>query len=84
MTVHCHRCGTTNLRPAHFRWGDLAYLLTLRSPVRCRYCRKRFFVSVFSIGTIRREAEARVHREEYEEQRSRAANPGPQTPKSQP
>jgi hypothetical protein len=84
MTAYCHACGSRNLRPSRLQLKDLVYLLIFRYPVRCRYCRKRFFVSVFSIGTIRREAEARVHREEYEEQRSRAANPGPQTPKSQP
>ena len=64
MTVHCHRCGTTNLRPAHFRWGDLAYLLTLRSPVRCRYCRLRFYASVSNVRKIRRQAEERHARGE--------------------
>jgi hypothetical protein len=33
---------------------------------------------------IRREAEARLHREEYEEQRSRVSNRGRQKPKIQP
>jgi len=84
MTIYCHTCGSTNLRPSRLQLKDLASILILRYPVRCRYCRKRFSVSAFSIGTIRREAEARLHREEYEEQRSRAANPGRQTPKSQP
>jgi len=65
MNVHCHRCGTRNLRPAHFRWADLAYLLALQSPVRCRYCRLRFYVSIFKIRKLRREAEERHAREEH-------------------
>lgn len=65
MTVHCHRCGTSNVRLAHFRWKDLAYLLVLRSAVRCRYCRLRFHVSIFKIRAIRREAHERRAREEY-------------------
>lgn len=68
MTVHCHRCGSSNLRPAHFRWMDLGFMMVLRSPVRCRYCRVRFYVSFTRIGVIRREAQARLIRE-------RCANP---------
>jgi len=74
MTVHCHRCGATNLRPAHFRWGDLAYLLTLRSPVRCRYCRARFYASIFKIPKLRREAGEQRAREEQAEQMQHAAD----------
>lgn len=65
MTVHCHRCGSSNLRPAHFRWMDIVYLAGLNSPVRCRYCRVRFYVSILKIGAIRREAEQRRFREIY-------------------
>lgn len=73
MTVHCHICGTTNLRPAHFRWKDLPFLLLLRSPVRCRYCRSRFHVSVFGIPQVRRDGEARRAREEHDFHLSQAA-----------
>lgn len=62
MTLHCHRCGSSNLRPAHFRWMDLGFLIALRSPVRCRYCRMRFYVNLFRIGAIRRNAEERRSR----------------------
>jgi ribosomal protein L40E len=79
MIAHCHECGSRNLRPSHFLMADLAYLLVLRSPVRCRTCRKRFHVSIFSIGKIQREAEARRDHEVHEEHKSRAANPGWQT-----
>jgi hypothetical protein len=83
MIAHCHECGSRNLRPSHFLIADLAFLLVLRAPVRCRTCRKRFHVSIFSIGKIQREAEARRDREEHEEHKSRAANPGWQTFKDQ-
>jgi hypothetical protein len=83
MTVYCHTCGSRNLRPSRLQPKDLIYFLTLRYPVRCRYCRKRFSVSIFRIGMIRREADARIHREEYEEHRSRTANPGGRTSKDQ-
>ena len=59
MTVHCNLCGSTNLRPAHFQLRDLAYLVTLRSPVRCRYCRMRFHVHLFNALRIRRGHHAR-------------------------
>jgi len=79
MIAHCHECGSRNLRPSHFQTTDLAYLLILRAAVRCRSCRKRFYVSIFSIGKIRRNAEVRRDREEHEEHKSHAANPGWQT-----
>jgi hypothetical protein len=64
MTFQCHRCGDRNLRPAHLRWTDLAGLFILRLPVRCRYCRARFYVSVLKIGRIRHEAAAQRAREQ--------------------
>ena len=79
MIAHCHVCGSRNLRPSHFQIVDLAFLLVLHVPVRCRTCRKRFHVSLFSIGKIRRDAEVRRDQEEHEEHKSHAANPGWQT-----
>ena len=65
MTVHCPRCGSGNLRPAHFRRSDLPYLLILRFPVRCRYCRDRFHVGIFRIRKVRLVAEERhAHEDE--------------------
>ena len=43
---------------------DLVYFLILRHPVRCRYCRKRFYVSIFRVGEVRRDARARDVRHE--------------------
>lgn len=83
LIAHCHECGSRNLRPSHFQTTDLAYLVLLRSPVRCRSCRKRFYVSIFSIGKIGREAAARRDREEHEELKTHAANPGWRTFKDQ-
>ncbi len=59
MSAHCPACGSRNLRPSQLQSEDLVYLLTLRYPVRCRYCRERFFVSIFNIRKVRRDADAR-------------------------
>ena len=67
MTVHCHSCGSRNLRPSRLQAVDAFALLTLRYPVRCRDCRRRFLVSIFSIRKVRRDAEARRIRREREE-----------------
>jgi len=79
MIPHCHVCGSRNLRPSHFQVTDLAYILVLRAPVRCRTCRERLHISIFSIVRIRREAETRREREQHEEHKSHTANPGWQT-----
>jgi len=60
MTVYCHTCGSKNLRPSRLKLKDLVYFLILRYPVRCRYCRKRFSVSIFSIRKVRRDAHAHL------------------------
>jgi len=73
VTVHCHICGTTNVRPSHFQLNDLPFLLVLRFPVRCRYCRLRFHVSVFSILEVRREDKARRACEKHDSHPSQAA-----------
>lgn len=59
MTANCPACGSRNLRPSQLQRKDLVYLLTLRAPVRCRYCRERFYVSIFSILKVRHDAAAR-------------------------
>ena len=67
MTVRCRKCGSDNLRPSHLRAGDVFLLLTLRYPVRCRDCRRRFAVSLFHIRKVRRDAKLRRMREERKE-----------------
>lgn len=64
MTAQCHTCGSRNLRPSLLKRKDLIYLFALRSPVRCRQCRERFYVSIFSIRKVRRDAYARRARKE--------------------
>lgn len=59
MTAHCHACGSRNLRPSRPQPKDLVYFITLRYPVRCRRCRRRFAVSIFSIRKVQRDAQAR-------------------------
>jgi hypothetical protein len=84
MTVYCHECGSRNLRLSRLQPKDVGYFLVLRYPVRCRHCRKRFSISIFSVAMIRREADARRHREEYEERKSLTAIPDEQTSNDQP
>ena len=64
MSVHCHACGSRNLRPSRLQLRDFVFLLTFRFPVRCRYCRDRFYASIFSIRKIWRDARARDIRHE--------------------
>jgi hypothetical protein len=40
--------------------------------VRCRYCRKRFYVSIFRIGEVRRDAHVRDVRHENDESMPKA------------
>ena len=84
MTISCQTCGSRNLRPSRLQLKDVAYFLVLRYPVRCRYCRKRFSISIFNIATIRREADARRHREDYEERKSLTAIQGERKSQDQP
>jgi len=46
MSLSCQECGSSNLRRAHFRFSDAVRLLTLRYPVRCRNCRKRWYAPI--------------------------------------
>jgi len=73
MIVYCHACGSRNVRPSHLQPKDLVYFLILRYPVRCRYCRKRFSVSIFKIREVRRDAHARDVRHENDESMRQAA-----------
>lgn len=66
MSVHCHVCGSKDLRPSRFQPGDLVYLLTLRHPVRCRDCRRRFCVSILHIRKVKRDARMRRTRRNRE------------------
>ena len=72
MTAYCRRCGSRNLRPSRLQLKDLIYFLILRHPVRCRYCRKRFYVSIFRIGEVRRDAHVRDVRHENGESMPKA------------
>ena len=59
MAVHCPRCGLRTIRSSQFRLFDLPRLLMLRSPMRCRSCRTRFYITVFERMRLHREAKAR-------------------------
>ena len=67
MSVRCPKCGSDNLRPSHLKARDVFLLLTLRYPVRCRACRRRFAVSLFHIRKVRHDAKLRRIREERKE-----------------
>lgn len=44
MSFSCIECGSTKVRQAHLRVGDLPFLLMLKYPVRCRDCKKRWYL----------------------------------------
>jgi uncharacterized Zn-finger protein len=58
MALHrskCFSCGSSNLRLAHPRvmLYDMVWLALLRLPVRCRYCRERFYLNIVSAIKLR-------------------------------
>jgi len=59
MSVFCHECGSLMVRQATLRIADAVYLLTLRYPVRCRTCRKRWYISLFRARRLPRSPERR-------------------------
>ena len=46
MAPSCRVCGFSNFRISRFRMPDLAHLILLRLPARCRNCDERTFVSL--------------------------------------
>jgi hypothetical protein len=44
MVTVCPNCLSPDLRISHFRIPDLARLLILQYPVRCRNCRERAYM----------------------------------------
>ena len=48
MSFSCLDCGSSDVRQAHLRLADLVFLLGLKYPVRCRTCKKRWFVPIFA------------------------------------
>jgi hypothetical protein len=51
---------------------DWIFLIILRYPVRCRYCRRRFTVSIFKIRKVRRDAHLRDVRHKNDKPMSQA------------
>jgi hypothetical protein len=46
MSLFCHECGSTDIRIAHFRFGDALRLFIFRYPVRCRDCKNRWYAPI--------------------------------------
>jgi len=61
MTLFCRSCGLTDFRTSRirFRLSDLARLLILRLPVRCRNCHERAFSSLRQYLKLRNAGRAR-------------------------
>lgn len=53
MHLTCRFCGLSNLRTSRLRLGDLPRLVLLHYPVRCRECKMRSYVTVFSVLGLR-------------------------------
>jgi hypothetical protein len=56
MSMRCHICGSSNIRLSRFRMVDIAELLILKYPVRCRTCRERSYEFVLRLIGMKRRA----------------------------
>lgn len=59
MAVRCPHCGLRTIRRSQIRVMDVPRLLLLRYPMRCRTCRARFYITIFALVRLRKEARAR-------------------------
>ncbi len=49
----CPSCGGFTIRPSHWRYQDLSFLLRFLRPLRCHSCGDRFYIRMFTrIGTV--------------------------------
>jgi hypothetical protein len=46
--MECVYCGSSKLRMSRYRMSDMASLLLLKRPYRCRTCNGRMYLSVFA------------------------------------
>lgn len=65
MSVSCPECGSAKVRQAHLQFKDAIHLLILKYPVRCRICRKRWYLPLRRARLLpptpaRREGAARI------------------------
>uniref|UniRef100_E6QP08 Uncharacterized protein n=1 Tax=mine drainage metagenome TaxID=410659 RepID=E6QP08_9ZZZZ len=61
--MNCPYCGTNRFRLSHLRFSDLARILMLRYPIRCRLCRERSYVPIAAAMSIQQ-----LHRKHAAEQ----------------
>lgn len=52
MSMVCHECGSNDVRRAQFRFSDMFRLITLRYPVRCRLCKRRWHASMVDVRRL--------------------------------
>jgi len=65
----CWYCGKDHFRRSHFQLKDILWLLVLRSPVRCSFCHKREYTTIFRAQAIRRaQLERRTKREQKKDE----------------
>jgi hypothetical protein len=57
--MNCHHCNSVKLRNSRFRLEDLIHLLKLQTPVRCRDCKMREYVSFPKALAVARAEKAR-------------------------
>jgi hypothetical protein len=64
MSICCQGCGSTSLRPSHFRTVYLRRLVVGRYPVRCRECRQRMLVWLHELVQVMqsRRAQQQAHK----------------------
>jgi hypothetical protein len=61
MLHRCRICGKSTVHISHFRLFDVLRLILLQLPVRCRTCRRRYYVSISQANVIRNESHTRKH-----------------------
>jgi hypothetical protein len=57
--MNCYHCNSDRLRNSRFRLEDLLHLLKLQTPVRCRDCKMREYVSFLKGLEVARAEKAR-------------------------
>lgn len=52
----CRYCNSSKVRTSRFRLADLAQLLLLKYPVRCRKCRERQYTGLITAMGLERDS----------------------------
>jgi hypothetical protein len=62
MEIHCHDCGSTQIRRSRLRLSDLKKLVLLRYPIRCVACYTRGFAWILDAFSISHKPQNKIAR----------------------